>query len=68
MKQTGLVVLLAVTLAALYLATINGESKQSQFEMWKQRFNAKFDSQLEEQYRRIIFEANLQTIMQHNAD
>lgn len=67
MNKTYLAIaLIALAATAAYLA--GQESKNSAFETWKQTYGAKYDSPVEEHYRRIIFERNVEIIEKHNAD
>jgi hypothetical protein len=58
---------LLLTVALLFLARQHSASSP-EFEAWKLKFAATFDSPADEFYRRVIFEANFARIRAHNAD
>lgn len=67
MNKTYLAVaLIALAVGATYMAT--KERKNPMFEQWKQTHGVVYMTEVEEQYRRIIFETNVETINKHNSD
>ena len=63
------IVLLALVSASVYLAFADFEqSSVSDFEMWKNKFGVKYDSEFENSYRLKIFIDKKIIIDRHNKD
>lgn len=58
---------IVVVSAASFAFFESSKEKKVSFEEWKSRFGVTFEKS-EEEYRKLIFERNLEKINKHNAD
>lgn len=66
MNKVAIALALTALIAGALLLT--ERSRTSAFEEWKQKYSPHGWTAMEENYRRIIFENNLQIINKHNSD
>lgn len=66
MSGKQLAVVLAIVAMAAVLLNQHGASSKNEFQLWKEKFNVKYESMFEEAYRERVFFENLAEILVHN--